>query len=153
VQNAEPAYPKNSEALTTAMRDFDLASNAYNEFQNRMERYWCLQYLIQEDIKEVGATVWRENLVRLDNLPLITKVHSLPELPAGTHVQLEIKRIDLLMMELDTRYKVAEAKALEGAVDTSEPAAGEVISEEMESQEMESETPVIKEPETGEADI
>jgi exoribonuclease-2 len=71
VQNAEPAYPKNSEALTTAMRDFDLASNAYNEFQNRMERYWCLQYLIQEDIKEVGATVWRENLVRLDDLPLI----------------------------------------------------------------------------------
>jgi exoribonuclease-2 len=113
IQNTEPAYPKNSEALTTAMRDFDLTYNAYNEFQTRMERYWCLQYLIQEGMAEVSATVWRENLVRLDGVPYMTKVHSLPELAAGTHVQLEIKRIDPLLMELDTRFKAAEAKATE----------------------------------------
>jgi exoribonuclease-2 len=152
VQNAVPAYPKNSEALTTAMRDFDLASNAYNEFQNRMERYWCLQYLIQEEIKEVGATVWRENLVRLDNLPLITKVHSLPELPTGTHVQLEIKRIDLLMMELDTRFK-AEPKTLEGAAETSTQASLGSENTEQESTKPVSGESIIKEPETGEADI
>jgi exoribonuclease-2 len=111
VQNTKPVYPKNSEALTTAMRDFDLAYNAYNEFQNRMERYWCLQYLIQENMQEVNAIVWRENLVRLDDMPFITKVHSLPELPAGTRVQLEIKRIDLVLLELETRFKAGEAKA------------------------------------------
>lgn len=113
IQNTEPAYPKNSEALTTAMRDFDLTYNAYNEFQTRMERYWCLQYLIQEGMTEVSATVWRENLVRLDGVPYMTKVHSLPELAAGTHVQLEIKRIDPLLMELDTRFKAAEVKVAE----------------------------------------
>ncbi|HLD10405.1 MAG TPA: RNB domain-containing ribonuclease, partial [Methylophilaceae bacterium] len=123
VQNTQPAYPKNSEALTVAMRDFDLAYNAYNEFQNRMERYWCLQYLIQENMQEVSATVWRENLVRLDDMPFITKVHSLPELPAGTRVQLEIKRIDLVLLELDTRFKVAESNVV---VQAPSPAEADV---------------------------
>jgi exoribonuclease-2 len=120
VQNTQLAYPKNSEALTTAMRDFDLAYNAYNEFQNRMERYWCLQYLIQEKVQEIGATVWRENLVRLDDMPFITKVHSLPELPAGTRVQLEIKRIDPLLLELDTRFKAAESDVVAQAPSPAE---------------------------------
>jgi exoribonuclease-2 len=105
LQGTEPVYPKNSDALTTAMRDFDLAYNAYNEFQTRMERYWCLQYLIQNDIAEINATVWRENLVRLEGLPYITKVPSLPELAAGTRVLLDVKRIDPLLMELDCRFK------------------------------------------------
>jgi len=112
MQGTEPAYGKNSEALTTAMRDFDLVYNAYNEFQTRMERYWCLQYLIQQNITEPIATVWRENLVRLQGLPTITKVHNLPELAPGTRVQLEVKRIDPLLVELDCRFKtVLEAGA------------------------------------------
>ena len=105
LQGTEPAYGKNSDALATAMREFDLVYNAYNEFQTRMERYWCLQYLIQENVQDVQATVWRENLVRLEGLPYITKVPSLPELAAGTRVRLEVKRIDPLLMELDCRYK------------------------------------------------
>lgn len=104
VGNGAPPYAKGSEALVTAMRDFDLTYHAYNEFQTRMERYWCLQYLLQEQRKQVHAIVWRENLVRLDGMPYITKVHSLPELAAGTKVQLEVKRVDPLLMELDCRY-------------------------------------------------
>ena len=73
-----------------------------------MERYWCLQYLVQEKVEEISATVWRENLVRFDHMPYITKVHSLPDLPVGTRVTLEVKKIDTLMMEIDTRFKAAE---------------------------------------------
>jgi len=107
LQGSEPAYAKNSDALTTAMRDFDLAYNAYNDFQTRMERYWCLQYLLQENVQEITATVWRENLVRLDGMPYITKVPSLPELAPGSRVRLEIRRIDPLLMELDCKFKEA----------------------------------------------
>lgn len=107
LQGSEPAYAKNSDALTTAMRDFDLAYNAYNDFQTRMERYWCLQYLIQENVQEISATVWRENLVRLDGMPYVTKVPSLPELAPGSRVRLEIRRIDPLLMELDCKFKEA----------------------------------------------
>ena len=104
IGNSAPPYAQGSEALVTAMRDFDHAYNAYNEFQTRMERYWCLQYLLQEQLTALQATVWRENLVRLDGMPFITKVHSLPELAPGTRVQLEVKRVDPLLMELDCRY-------------------------------------------------
>jgi exoribonuclease-2 len=105
LQGSEPAYGKNSDALTTAMRDFDLAYNAYNEFQTRMERYWCLQYLLQENIQEITATVWRENLVRLDGMPYITKVPSLPDLAPSSRVCLDIRRIDPLLMEIDCKFK------------------------------------------------
>jgi len=105
LQGTAPAYLKGSDALTTAMRDFDFAYNVYNDFQQRMERYWCLQYLIQENVQEIDATVWRENLVRLDGMPYTVKVHSLPELAPGTRVMLDVKRVDSLLMELDCRFR------------------------------------------------
>ena len=108
VQGREPVYASNDDELAMIMRHFDATYNAYSEFQSRMERYWCLQYLVQENIQEVSATVWRENLVRLDHTPYITKVFNLPELAVGTHVRLEIKKIDTLMMELDARFKALE---------------------------------------------
>jgi exoribonuclease-2 len=93
--------------LNVIIRNFDQTYNAYSEFQTRMERYWCLQYLIQEKLTEVTATVWRENLVRIDGMFYITKVPSLPELKVGTKVLLGIKHIDTLLMELSCKFKGA----------------------------------------------
>ena len=70
-----------------------------------MERYWCLQYLIQENLSEISAVVWRDNLVKIDGMFFITKVPSLPELKVGTKVLLEIKYIDTLLMELSCKFK------------------------------------------------
>lgn len=103
---AEPApYNAQDGKLNVIIRNFDQTYNAYSEFQTRMERYWCLQYLIQEKLTEVTATVWRENLVRIDGMFFITKVPSLPELKVGTKVLLEIKHIDTLLMELNCKFK------------------------------------------------
>jgi exoribonuclease-2 len=104
VQGTEPAYAQNSDALTTHMRNFELTYNAYNEFQTRMERFWCLQYLVQEAIETVNGFVWRDNLVRLDDMPYMTKVYGLPELKAGTRVSLQVQEIDTLLMELRTKF-------------------------------------------------
>jgi len=114
VQGTEPPYAKGSDALTTVMREFDITYNAYGEFQQRMERYWCLQWLIQEQVKEIGATVWRENLVRLDGMFYITKVPSLPELPVGSRVMLKIERVDPLLMELTCKFVARIDAAIEG---------------------------------------
>jgi exoribonuclease II len=122
VQEKEPAYASNDDELAMIMRHFDLTYSAYGDFQTRMERYWCLQFLVQENIQEISATVWRENLVRLDHMPYITKVFNLPELPVGTRVLLEVKRVDTLMMELDARFKSVEettSQAAEVLVDDS----------------------------------
>lgn len=118
--NSEPApYNVADGKLNVIMRNFDQTYQAYSEFQTRMERYWCLQYLIQEKLTEVTATVWRENLVRIDGMFYITKVPSLPELKVGTKVSLEIKHIDTLLMELSCKFKAvmpletAEAEIVE----------------------------------------
>ena len=60
------------------MRDFELTYAAYAEFQRGMERYWCLRWLLQESIREIDATLWRENLIRLDGLPFVAKVTGAP---------------------------------------------------------------------------
>jgi exoribonuclease-2 len=99
-----PVYAANGDEIVGHMRNFDQTYNAYNEFQTRMERYWCLQYLIQEGITEIDATVWRENLVRLERLPYMTKVHSLPATKPGSKVRLAIQKIDTLLMELECKF-------------------------------------------------
>ncbi len=117
IQATNPAYPKNSPELTTHLRNFEQTYSTYNDFQTRMERYWCLQYLVQENITEVTATVWRDNLVRLVEVPFFTKVHSLPALKPTTRVTLQIKEIDTLLMELNTRFVAV----------VSEPAADAIV--------------------------
>ena len=69
-----------------------------------MERYWCLRWLLQESINRIGAQVLKENLVRLDRLPLVMRVPSLPDMPPETHVELEISQIDLLELTCDARF-------------------------------------------------
>jgi exoribonuclease II len=120
--NAQPApYNAADGKLNVIMRNFDQTYNAYSEFQTRMERYWCLQYLIQENLTEISAVVWRDNLVKIDGMFYITKVPSLPELKVGTKVLLEIKHIDTLLMELSCKFKsVIEAELVVVTEDNAE---------------------------------
>ena len=99
-----PPYAPNDPAIFAAMRDFDAAYAVYNEFQRGMERYWCLRWLLQENVKEAEAVVQRENLVKLARIPLYGRIPSLPESPPNTRVMLEIGDIDLLDMEFKARY-------------------------------------------------
>ena len=123
--NSEPApYNEKDGKLNVIMRNFDQTYNAYSEFQTRMERYWSLQYLVQEKLTEVTTTVWRDNLVKIDGMFYITKVPSLPELKVGTKVLLEIKYIDTLLMELNCKFK---------AVVESEPVVATEIDHDEES--------------------
>ncbi len=99
-----PAYAGNDPMLFAHVRDFELAYDAYAEFQRRMERYWCLRWLQQEGVHEAEATVWRENLVRLDGLPLIAKLTGAPALNPGERVRLTLGAIDLLDIELACQF-------------------------------------------------
>jgi exoribonuclease-2 len=93
------------------MRDFDTMYGIYGEFQRKMERYWCLRWLEQENIGQVEGVVLRENLVKLADIPLTFRAPSLPELPVNSRVLLAITAIDLLDLNLQTRFiaKVEEA--------------------------------------------
>lgn len=98
-----PFAPK-SDALLTAMRDFELTYAAYAEFQRSMERWWCLRWLRQRDETRVPARVLRESLVRCTHLPLVLRVPSLPALDAGTPVVLDVEAIDLMDGEIRARF-------------------------------------------------
>ncbi|BBJ00269.1 exoribonuclease II [Ferrigenium kumadai] len=104
LSGGEPAYAKNDTALYAAMRDFDTMYGIYNDFQRHMERYWCLRWLQQEKIEQAEAVVLRENLVKLTDIPLVFRASSLPELPGGTRVRLAIGDIDLIDLDVQTRF-------------------------------------------------
>ena len=100
-----------NDALFAAMRDFDLTYAAYAEFQRGMERYWCLRWLQQAQLAEIEATVRRESLVKLDHLPLLLRVPSLPELAPGQRVRLAIESMDELTLDIGCRYQETLAAA------------------------------------------
>ncbi len=111
----EPApYPEADDELLAAMRDFELTYDAYSAFQRTMERYWCLRWLTQEGVTETGAEVLREGLVRIDRIPLVGRVPSLPELPAGERVRLEITGVDLWELTFQARFLQREETAVAG---------------------------------------
>ncbi len=104
LRGEEPPHPKDCSSLLTSMRNFDEVYEAYNAFQRKMERYWCLRWLLQEKISTTSALVIKENFVKLDHLPLVIRAPSLPEIFPETYVELEILKIDLLELTLNTKF-------------------------------------------------
>jgi len=94
----------NDPRLLAVLRDFELAHDAYNDFQRKMERYWCLRWFRQEGVNEIDAAVIKENLVRFDGVPLITRVSGAPALNPGDRIRVALDDIDLLDVELSCRY-------------------------------------------------
>ena len=106
-EGVEAPYGTGNDDLFTILRDFELAYDAYNEFQRGMERYWCLRYIQQEGLHHVRATVLREGLVRLAQLPMVCRVPGLPALPSGSEVDVELSRIDEWEATLHCQYRAS----------------------------------------------
>jgi exoribonuclease-2 len=105
LQGETPAFAQKSAELFAAMRDFELTYSAYADFQRQMERYWCLRWLQQHGLTEIDATVRREQSVKLDHLPVLLRVPSLPaDLAAGQRVRLAVESVDLLAPEVSCRF-------------------------------------------------
>ncbi|MDP3456492.1 ribonuclease catalytic domain-containing protein [Methyloversatilis sp.] len=159
LRGEEPVFPPKSEALLSALRDFELAYAAYADFQRGMERYWCLRWLRQQ--AREGNTVWpaivlRESLVRLEHVPLVLRSPSLPARDPRSRVEVEIDQLNLLDNDARARW-VGDLAALAGAAQVSE----EELAEEIAEAELPPETPAadapvpelpVAAPESGEAD-
>lgn len=101
----KPPFARTSEVLLAALRAFEVTHARFDEYQRAMENYWCLRWLVQESVAEASAVVVRENLVRLEDLPLAVRVPSLPALAAGSRVRLAIESVDLLERSLACAYR------------------------------------------------
>ena len=92
---AEPLFQQSDAELFAALRDFDTAYAAYADFQRQMEAYWSLVYLQQQGTSELTATILKEDLVRIEGLPLVTRATGIPfdALPKS-QVLLKITELD-----------------------------------------------------------
>lgn len=104
LREEKPPHAKECNNLLTSIKNFEVANEAYNEFQRKMEKYWCLRWLLQEKIKTIKAVVIKENYVKLDHLPLVIKVPSLPQVFTETYIELELLQIDLLELTVNTKF-------------------------------------------------
>jgi len=102
LRGESPAYSRDD--LVAAARDFEAAYEAYAEHQRALERYWCLKYLIQEGVRETGATVIREELARVDGMPLVVRTVGLPASTPGERVKLAFGEPDLWQAHVLARY-------------------------------------------------
>ena len=111
--SAEPLFQQSDAELFAALRDFDTAYAAYADFQRQMEAYWSLVYLQQQGTSELTATILKEDLVRIEGLPLVTRATGIPfdALPK-TQVLLKITELDPEKQFIALNYVKAIAPAV-----------------------------------------
>ena len=94
-----PFKPKDAE-LFSIISSFDAAYFAYNGYQGAMERFWTLKYLQQNGLSEITATVFKENMVRADEMPLVLPVLGAANLPRGARVRVKLGDIDEITLDI-----------------------------------------------------
>ncbi|MDR1647664.1 MAG: RNB domain-containing ribonuclease [Zoogloeaceae bacterium] len=99
----KPPFAPRASELFAVLRDFETTYAAYADFQRKMERYWCLRWLQQEEKQEVRATVRRDELVKFDELPFFTRVPGLTGQTPGTPLRLALDGLDFLALEARCR--------------------------------------------------
>ena len=100
-----PAYPSGDADVFAIVSSFDAAYSAYADFQAKMERYWGLRWLIQEGVHQIGATVIKGDVLRLDGLPFVQRLPGMPELPRGQKVELDVLGTDFIDLLLEARLR------------------------------------------------
>ena len=123
---AAPFKPKDAD-LYAVVQGFDDTYTAYADYQRRMEYFWCLRWLAQEQKKQVVASVVKGDLVRLEEIPLLLHVPGLGVHARGTRVLLDVMSLDELTIEASVRLlNVLDAPTVTSgdAADDDEEAEG-----------------------------
>jgi exoribonuclease II len=115
-------FARNSDALLAALRAFEVTYARYDEYQRAMETYWSLRWLVQEEVRTLDGVVLRENLVRIDGLPLVVRVSSLPATESATRVRLEVAAVDLIERSVALTYRESLGRSEPGVDDATDEA-------------------------------
>jgi exoribonuclease-2 len=131
-----PFKPRDA-TLFSIVSAFDAAYSAYNDFQQNMERYWCLRWLAQENAKQVDAVALKEEVLRLVEIPLVIRLPGMPQVARGAQVRLDIVRWDEVDLSLEARLLEVAAAAPDADVgfeeedgDTGQAAVEEAVEAE-----------------------
>src|SRR3569832_257451 len=120
---AAPFKPKDAD-LFAIVSAFDGAYSAYADFQASMERFWCLRWLAQQNVRQADAVVLKEEVLRLVDIPLIIKLPGMQALARGTQVKLDLLRWDEVDLTIEARLlEIETVPAQEEAEEMEEDAA------------------------------
>lgn len=112
-----PYEEENYTDLFVIVSQFEDIYSTYNEFSQRMDRYWSMRLIMQEGLKEIEAIVVKGDLLRIDKLPFMQRMPGMPEdLPKGRKVLLQIHKCDLVDLVMDATL----VKVLDESVDTDD---------------------------------
>ena len=127
-----PFKPKDAD-LFSIISSFDSAYFAYNDYQRAIERFWTLKFVQQNRVTELTATVFKDNMVRADDLPLVLPVMGAAGLPRGARVLVRLGDIDEVTLDIHgtvierlDAVTEADAPADEAGDDDEEASAGPI---------------------------
>ncbi len=94
-------FKQKDASLFSIISSFEDTYSAYNGYQNAMERFWTLQYLQQNHITELEASIIKDGLVRADTLPLVFPILGGQNLPRGARVRVQLGAADLIALDIN----------------------------------------------------
>ncbi|QWD60337.1 ribonuclease catalytic domain-containing protein [Polynucleobacter sp. MWH-UH35A] len=105
-------FPPRDATLMGIAADFESCYQAYGEFQDRLEKYWCLRWVTQDgESKTVLVRHLKEGMSRVELVPLHLSIPELATHPRMTRAEVVITDVDLLQLSAGVRVLEIEAKA------------------------------------------
>jgi exoribonuclease-2 len=121
-----PFKPKDAE-LFAIISSFDAAYSAYNGYQGAMERFWTMRYAQQHGITELTASLFKDGMVRADDIPLVLPVLGAQGLPRHAKVRVKLGEMDLITLDVQgTVLERLDAPVESDAVDDEDEGEDEV---------------------------
>jgi len=119
-------FPPRDASLMGIAADFESCYQAYGEFQDRLEKYWCLRWITQDgESKTVYVRHLKEGMSRVELVPLHLPIPELANHPRMTRAEVLIADVDLLQLSAGVRVLEIEARqdspdnSMEGEVPVS----------------------------------
>jgi exoribonuclease-2 len=116
-----PFQPRDASLMGIAA-DFETCYQSYAEYQDRMEKYWCLRWLAQKPLpRTVFARHLKEGMSRLEDIPLHLPIPELASHPRMTRAEIAILETDLLQLSASVRvHQIEKAESAASEIDASE---------------------------------
>jgi exoribonuclease II len=97
-------FPPRDASLMGIAADFEACYQAYGEYQDRLEKYWCLRWIAQDDLpKKLFVRHLKEGMSRVELIPLHLPVPELATHPRMTRAEVSISDVDLLQLSAGVR--------------------------------------------------
>jgi exoribonuclease-2 len=112
-------FPPRDAVLMGIAADFESSYQAYGEYQDRLEKYWCLRWMTQDaDAKDVYVRHLKEGMSRVELIPLHLPIPEMASHPRMTRAHVIVSDVDLL--QLSAAVRVLEIESMQSDSQTAE---------------------------------